>query len=123
MLLSHLSRLLEGYLHRHNSLTEVEGWLLLNLQTILDSNNQETIAFANQVDADLVELRERLLDEAMLRERFKRYLTLHPALLEYTQATPNVKFVFSSNPSTCYVISQETAPWLESSSILHQVVQ
>ena len=118
MLIAHLLRLLEGYLHRRHTLREIELWLLANLQAILDSNDQEAIQLANQVDADLVELHEGLIDETALRENFKRYLILQPVPFEYeTQTHSETGFMFS-NPQV-YVVGQESIPWHEAPITSH----
>ena len=65
---------LKAYLARECSVPELEAWLLVNLQTILDSKDRTAIDLANKVDADLMELSEGLLDEKGFRVRARRYL-------------------------------------------------
>ena len=97
MLRSHLLASLERYLNHETSLHEVGDWLLTHLQEILDSGDQQTIHIANQVDADLVELNERLIDETVLRERFQSYLASDRAASSYlTHAYSESDVMFSS---------------------------
>lgn len=51
------------------SLVDFQSWLLSNLQEILDSEESVAVEAANSLDSDLVELGERLIDEA---EFFRR---------------------------------------------------
>lgn len=60
---------IESYMNAECGLKDLEGWLLSNLQTILDSDDRKAIELADELDADLVELNEALIDEQMLRER------------------------------------------------------
>lgn len=96
MVLTHLRASLERYLNQQGSLRDIEKWLLSNLQEILDSGNQQAVELTNQVDADLVEFGEGLIDEAMLKDRFARYLTASSVSSEYrTQADSETNIVFS----------------------------
>ncbi len=52
----------------------METWLLQHLQAILDSGDAEALALANQVDADLMELGERLIDNEKLNHRLHSYI-------------------------------------------------
>lgn len=60
MLINDLLSQIESYLSGHQTLQGLEQWLLLNLQTILDSGDQQAIALANAVDALLVDAGEGL---------------------------------------------------------------
>ena len=96
MLLTHLRASLERYLNQQGSLRDVEVWLLAHLQEILESGNQQVVELANQVDADLVEFGEGLLDEAILQDRFARYLAVSITSPEYlTQANSETNVIFS----------------------------
>lgn len=75
-MLGQLLNHIDCYLVEECSLQELETWILSNLQDILDSGDCDAIAVANQVDVDLVELRENLIDEVTLRERFENYITV-----------------------------------------------
>jgi hypothetical protein len=96
MALTHLRASLERYLNQQGSLRDIEEWLLTHLQDILDSGNQQAVELANQVDADIVEFGEGLLDEAMLKARFVRYLTGSSISSEYrTQGNSETDLIFS----------------------------
>lgn len=69
-----IAQRLKGYLARECSVQELEAWLLVNLQAILDSKDRTAIDLANKVDADLMELSEGILDEKGVRARARRYL-------------------------------------------------
>jgi hypothetical protein len=69
-----IAQRLKSYLARECSVRELEAWLLVNLQTILDSKDRAAIDLANKVDADLMELSEGLLNEKEVRARARRYL-------------------------------------------------
>lgn len=62
---------IESYMNAECGLKDLEGWLLSNLQTILDSGDRMAIELADELDADLVELNEALIDEQTLRERIE----------------------------------------------------
>jgi hypothetical protein len=62
---------IESYIRGECGLKDLEGWLLSNLQTILDSGDRKAIELADELDADLVELNEALIDEQILRERIE----------------------------------------------------
>ncbi len=62
---------IESYMNAECGLKDLEGWLLSNLQTILDSGDMKAIELADELDADLVELNEALIDERILRERIE----------------------------------------------------
>ncbi|CAI4029902.1 hypothetical protein DNFV4_00322 [Nitrospira tepida] len=56
------------YLSRERSASELEEWLVGNLQDILDSGDHKAIEIANQVDALLIEKGEQLLSEDQFRD-------------------------------------------------------
>ena len=60
---------IDRYLVGDSSVRELEAWLVAHLQSILDSGDRRAVDLANQLDADLVELSERLIDEDGLRAR------------------------------------------------------
>lgn len=60
---------LDRYLIGAASLQALEAWLLANLQAILDTQDENVIAMANDVDASLMALSEGLIDEEELRQR------------------------------------------------------
>ena len=60
---SAVTQALIQYLSGERSASELEEWLVGNMQDILDSGDRKAIEIANQVDALLVEKGERLLNE------------------------------------------------------------
>lgn len=66
----------DRYLTGRTSLRDLEGWLVSNLQQILDSGDETAIQAANQIDVDLVEFGEGLIDEATLVERIASWARL-----------------------------------------------
>jgi hypothetical protein len=63
-----LTQALIQYLSRERSASELEEWLAGNMQDILNSGDHKAIDIANQVDAFLVEMGERLLNEDQFRK-------------------------------------------------------
>jgi hypothetical protein len=63
-----LTQVLIQYLSRERSASELEEWLVGNLQDILNSSDRKALEIANQVDALLVEMGERLLNEDQFRK-------------------------------------------------------
>lgn len=63
-----------GYVIARSTLSDLETWLLSNLQQILDSGDDEAIEVANHLDADLVQLGEGLIDEATFRQRLEAHV-------------------------------------------------
>jgi len=72
-MLHQLLNYINDYLNGHCTLRDLQTWLLSNLQGILDSSDKTAIEMANQIDADLIELGEGLIDEAVVRERIESY--------------------------------------------------
>lgn len=68
---SALRQALVRYLGKEWSSSELEEWLVTNLQDILSSGDQPTIELANQVDALFVEKSECLLSEEQLTAGIK----------------------------------------------------
>jgi len=68
-MLQELIDILARYVNRETrpdpiTLDELEEWLVLNLQAILDSGDEMAVDIANTLDPSLVELRENLINEA-----------------------------------------------------------
>ena len=63
-----LTQALIQYLSRERSASELEESLAGNMQDILNSGDRKAIDIANQVDALLVEMDERLLNEDQFRK-------------------------------------------------------
>jgi hypothetical protein len=66
-----------AFLDDRLSLTELESWLLGNLQAIHASRDPATIELAHEMDADLVQLGEGLIDLESLRQRWEANLKSH----------------------------------------------
>lgn len=65
---------IERYLSGAIGARDLETWLVSHIQIILEADDAEALRIANQVDADLMELGERLIDEAELRDRLEPIL-------------------------------------------------
>jgi len=63
----------EDFLVGRTALSDLEGWLVGNLQRILDSSDAAAVALANALDADIVQFDEGLVDELELLERLATY--------------------------------------------------
>ena len=67
-MLQQLTDILARYVNHERAdaitLNELEEWLILNLQAILNSGDEMAIDIANTLDPSLVELRENLMNEA-----------------------------------------------------------
>lgn len=71
---SALTQALIQYLGGTRQLSELEEWLVGNLQDILDSGDARTIDMANALDALLIEKSERLVDEEEIRRNVSEML-------------------------------------------------
>ena len=63
------------YINGLCTLQDLESWIVLNLQRILDSGDDETIEIANRIDADLIGIGEGLIEETTLREYLQSYIS------------------------------------------------
>ena len=66
---------IERYLDSSFSDSQLETWVVSNLQRILDSGDAEAIHVANEVDASFVELGEDIIDRPTLIERLRTLAT------------------------------------------------
>lgn len=105
---STLVHVLVQYLGGARSTSELEEWLVGNLQGFLDSGDNGAIEIANQVDALLVEMNEELISEGQLRDSISMILA--------QRGTPLVR---DSSASTNAVIFSD--PIFLAPSILIQV--
>ena len=64
---------IDHYLAGRTTLSQLEGWLVGNLQAILDSHEGDAVTLADALDADLVEFGEGLLDARELLDRLAGY--------------------------------------------------
>jgi hypothetical protein len=69
-----IAEALKLYIGGQITVRSLETWLVSHLQAILDSSDQSAIQLVNSVDADLVELREGILNEITLEARISQYL-------------------------------------------------
>lgn len=60
---------------------DFEGWLVSRLQGILQSGDETAAQFANELDADLIDLSEGVLDENKLRNRWAAYINRADTLI------------------------------------------
>ena len=70
-----LHQQIQAFLNGHETLISFESWLMANLQAILDSGDQELIGLANEMDADIVELREGIIDESAFSDHLESLLS------------------------------------------------
>ena len=82
---SALTQAVIQYLSGARSASELEEWLVGNMQDILDSGDRKAIEIANQVDALLVEMGEQLLSEDQFRKSVYAFLVEKglPTVLNY----------------------------------------
>ena len=75
-----LLKKINNYLTGDITLQQLEGFLLSNLQGILESGDAAAIQTANHVDADIVELGENIIDKATFNKRLKTYVVSYGAV-------------------------------------------
>jgi hypothetical protein len=63
----------DDFLVGRTALSELEAWLVRNLQRILEAGDVAAMALANDLDADIVQFDEGLFDERELLERLATY--------------------------------------------------
>ena len=68
-LLSEIVEKIDSYLNGLSSDRELEGWIVANLQRILDSGDTEAVRLADEIDASFVELGEGIMDQTTIRSR------------------------------------------------------
>lgn len=94
---STLCHVLVQYLGGSRSTSELEEWLVGNLQGFLDSADKSAIELANQVDALFVELDEGLISEDQLRDSISTILALNDSPLG-TDSSAATNAVFFPEP-------------------------
>lgn len=95
-LLSALSRYAAGL----SSARDLEVWLVSELQTILDSGDQEAIDLANQVEGRLIEFSDGLMPEAELRDDIEARVRMAETLrVELAEAPQSVEDRAASSAS------------------------
>jgi hypothetical protein len=83
------------YLGGARSTSELEEWLVSNLQGFLDSGDNGAIELANQVDALLVEMSEGLISEGQLRENISAILALNGTSLATDSSASTNAVIFT----------------------------
>lgn len=73
-MLHHLVAQIEECLQGRSSTTDLEGWLVSNLQRILDSGDAEAVRLANELDADLMAAGDAALEENEFWRRLDSYV-------------------------------------------------
>lgn len=68
-----LVRQIDRYLASHVPLSDLENWVMYNVQVLLDSGDPSAVDLATRVDADLAALDQGLIDEPTLRSRLASY--------------------------------------------------
>lgn len=94
-----LARVIDGYLIGHRTLQDAEGWLTARTRLIHQSGDRRAIEFANQLEADLIDLGEGFLREATIREKWDGYLRQMSTVVLQTER-PTVQTVTSTGSST-----------------------
>jgi len=90
---STLFHALVQYLGGSRSTSELEEWLVGNLQGFLDSGDNGAIELANQIDALFVEMSEELISEGQLRDSISKILALNKTpLASNSSASTNTVF-------------------------------
>lgn len=90
-MLQRLLRYVSDFLAGRSTRTDLERWLLANLQALIESGDQNVVALANEIDADLIALNERLIDTTTFVERLQAYLSredTHELRLPGTERIP-----------------------------------
>ena len=95
---------LQHYMNGKTLLSDLEDWLVANLQSILDAGDEKVIEVANEIDADLMEFRDGSIDEKTLLTHFE-YLLNH---LETVPVTEPKEEVGISTQATTSVNTIET---------------
>ena len=70
-LLSEILDQIDTYLTGASSDRQLEGWIVANLQRILDSGDTEAIRLADEIDASFIEVGEGIIDQSFLHRRFE----------------------------------------------------
>lgn len=99
-MLHQLLNSMDSYLLGMIALSDLEDWLVSNLQEILDSGEQQTIDIANHLDADIVEFGEGLIEVPTLNERLLSYiLDAQTVSIDYGELplVPDVDFISSES--------------------------
>lgn len=111
---STLVQVLVQYLSGGRSTSELEEWLVSNLQDFLDSGDSDAIEIANQVDALLVEMSEGLISESQLRDSILTILARRGTQLAHDSSASTNAVIFSDpivlTPSVFIQVTHSFAP-------------
>lgn len=69
-LLSEILDKIDSYLTGASNDRQLEGWIVANLQRILDSGDTVAIRLADEVDASFIDVGEGIIDQTILHRRF-----------------------------------------------------
>jgi hypothetical protein len=90
-MLNELLKNIRDYVNGHMTLEGLEQWLVSNLQRILDSDDDEAITIANQLDADFVEFNESVIDIQTLQNTLLSLIASHDSIIvEDPEAQPSI---------------------------------
>lgn len=110
-MLNELLYQVESYLNGKCTLKDLEGWLLSNLQAILDSSDEKAVSLADELDADLVELGEGLIDETTLRGRLEsRIKSMETLSFSFPETERSETIRAEANEKTLTIKWQEPKP-------------
>ena len=71
---------IRDYLLGRIKISELEEWLVGNLQAVLDSKDEKATDIANELDADLVEFGEGIIDESTIRQHLQDHTITSPII-------------------------------------------
>lgn len=93
---------LEKYLTGHETLKDVEAWVVGNLRELSRSEDTLLVEMVNNLDSDLVEFGEGILTEETLQDRIKAYYSSGLTIDQYYPMDISVP-VISANSDTVSV--------------------
>jgi len=100
-MLNNLLNKINDYLIAKVSSRELEEYLLSNLQRILNSQDARAIELASKIDADFIELSEKLLDLSSLNDRLNWYYYHYNTInSEKWTTTVGTSSIYSDNLSS-----------------------
>ncbi len=70
----------QRYLLGSSSLMELEAWVVANTQRIIESGDPRALYVANQIDADIIDLGERSLDEVEFKTKLRNYIGMNETI-------------------------------------------
>ncbi len=104
----------QAYLMGHCSLDDLEDWLLVHLQEILDSGDQKAIQLADNIDAALIQLNEGIIDEATFYDQIQSYARLAETTFSQTNDEASVvQAVSAASTKWAHLVIRSAAPAVE----------